>query len=276
MTAAGSTGTGPTAHDLLELAVRLAGEAGELVLAGRRAGLGAVDTKSSSTDLVTKYDKAAERHIVEGLARHRPDDAVVGEEGADRPGTSGLSWYVDPIDGTTNYFYGIPQYGVSIGVADADGLVAGVVVAPAMGETFTATRDGGAFLNGAPIRVNPVTDVAQALVATGFGYVVERRTYQAGVVARLLPHIRDIRRPGAASLDLCWVACGRVDAFYEEDLNWWDMAAGELVAREAGAATSDFRGGPVRPDNLVACAPAIAAPLLRLLAEAGARPAQPS
>ena len=261
---------------LLALAVDLAAQAGRLVLEGRRTGLGDVATKSSTTDLVTKFDKAAERLIVDGLTRHRPHDAVVGEEGADRAGTSGLSWFVDPIDGTTNYFYGIPQYAVSVGVADAQGMVAGAVVAPAMGETFTATRGGGAFLNDAPIRVNPLTDVATALVATGFGYVAERRAYQSRVVANLLPHIRDIRRPGAASLDLCWVACGRVDAYFEEDLNWWDMAAGELVAREAGAATSDYRGGPIQPGNLMACAPGIADDLRRLLAVAGAAPAQPT
>ena len=123
--------------------------------------------------------------------------------------------------------------------------------------------------------MNPVTNVARALVATGFGYVAERRAYQSAVVARLLPQVRDLRRPGAASLDLCWVACGRVDAFFEEDLNWWDMAAGELVAREAGAFTGDYRGGPARPDNLVACAPGIAPALLALLASCGAVPAQP-
>ena len=261
---------------LLALAVDLAGRAGRLVLDGRRAGVGDVDTKSSTTDLVTAFDKAAERLIVDGLARHRPDDAVVGEEGADRAGTSGLSWFVDPIDGTTNYFYGIPQYAVSVGVADEHGMVAGVVAAPAMDETFTARRGGGAFLNGLPIRVNQLTDVAKALVATGFGYVAERRAYQSRVVANLLPHIRDIRRGGAASLDLCWVACGRVDAYFEEGLNWWDMAAGELVAREAGAATGDYRGGPIGPADLLACSPGIAEALRGLLAAAGAVPARPA
>ena len=260
---------------LLALALDLGTRAGRLVADGRRGGLHDVVTKSSATDVVTEFDKAAERLVVEGLVAQRPHDAIVGEEGTARPGRSGLSWYVDPIDGTTNYLYDIPQYGVSIGVADGEGMVAGVVVAPAMGETFTAVRGGGAFLNGRPIRVNPVTDVARALVATGFGYVAERRAYQSAVVARLLPHVRDLRRPGAASLDLCWVACGRVDAFFEEDLNWWDMAAGELVAREAGAFTSDYRGGPVVPDNLVACAPGIAPALLALLASSGAVPAQP-
>jgi fructose-1,6-bisphosphatase/inositol monophosphatase family enzyme len=260
---------------LLALAVALATQAGTLVRDGRRAGLrdAHVHTKSSATDVVTEYDRAAERLVVDGLARHRPDDAVVGEEGAARPGTSGLSWFVDPIDGTTNYFYGIPQYAVSIGVADARGMVAGVVVAPELHETFTATRGGGAHLDGEAIAVRDETDLARALVGSGFGYASERRAYQARVMAAVLPRVRDLRRLGAASLDLCYVACGRLDAFFEEGLNRWDMAAGELIAREAGAVASDFRGGPPDPSNLVVCAPALAAPLLALLADAGARPA---
>ena len=259
---------------LLTIAVELATEAGHLVREGRRAGLRGVETKSTATDVVTEFDRAAERLVVDGIVRTRPHDSVVGEEGASRAGTSGLSWFVDPIDGTTNYLYGSPLYGVSIGAADDHGMVAGVVVAPAMGETFTATRGGGAFLNGERIAVNPQTDLGRSLVATGFGYAAERRAYQSGVVARMLPLVRDLRRGGAASLDLCWVACGRLDAYFEEGLNWWDMAAGELIAREAGAAASDYRGGPARPSDLLVCAPAIAAPLRALLATAGAAPAQ--
>ena len=261
------------AASLLTIAVDLATEAGHLVSEGRRTGLRGVETKSTATDVVTEFDRAAERLVVDGIVSKRPHDAVVGEEGASRAGTSGVSWFVDPIDGTTNYLYGSPLYAVSIGVADGDGMVAGAVVAPVLGETFTATRGGGAFLNGERIVVNPPTDLARALVATGFGYAAERRAYQSAVVAHLLPLVRDLRRGGAASLDLCWVACGRLDAYFEEGLNWWDMAAGELIAREAGAVASDYRGGPARPSDLLVCAPAIAAPLRTLLATAGATPA---
>ncbi len=255
---------------LLHLATELAMAAGTLVREGRAGGLRDVQVKSSSTDVVTEFDKAAEAAIVAGIMAARPDDAIVGEEGTARPGTSGLAWHIDPIDGTTNYLYGLPLYGVSIGVADAAGVLAGVVCAPAIGEVFTAVRGGGASCNGSPIRVNPIERVDQALVATGFSYHAERRRRQASVVAHLLPRVRDIRRLGAASLDLCFVACGRVDAYYEVGLNSWDMAAGELIALEAGAVSSDFAGGAARPDQLFVSAPGVAGALRELLAAAGA------
>ena len=262
--------TAPSASDLLALAVELATAAGRLVADGRRRGLHDVQVKSTSTDVVTEYDRAAEVAIVAGLTAARPDDAIVGEEGTARAGTTGLAWHIDPIDGTTNFLYDLPQYGVSIGVTDADGPVAGVVCAPALGEVYTATRGGGAFCNGEPVRVNRIDRVDQALVATGFNYHADRRARQARVAATLLPQVRDIRRLGAASLDLCFVACGRVDAYYEEWLNSWDMTAGELIAREAGALSSDFAGGPVRPEQLLVSAPGVMVPLRELLAAAGA------
>lgn len=261
---------GADAASLLALATELGTAAGRLAADGRRAGLRHVRTKSSATDMVTEFDGAAERLIVEGLAAARPDDAVVGEEGTTTAGTSGLSWFLDPIDGTTNYLYGIAQWGVSIGVADAEGMLAGVVVAPDLGETFTATRGGGAHLNGDPISASGLDDLSRALVGTGFSYSAERRGQQGRTAAALLPHVRDLRRLGSASLDLCAVACGRLDLYYETGLNSWDMAAGDLIAREAGAVTSDFAGGPVRPEQLLACAPALAGPARRLLAEVGA------
>jgi myo-inositol-1(or 4)-monophosphatase len=266
------TRRGGDAASLLALAVELASAAGRLASEGRRAGLRHVKTKSSATDMVTEFDGAAERLIVEGLAAARPDDGIVGEEGTTSAGTSGVSWYVDPIDGTTNYLYGIPQWGVSIGVADRSGMLVGVVVAPDLGETFTATRGGGAHLNGDPIAASELGELSRALVATGFSYAAERRGQQGLAAAALLPHVRDLRRFGSASLDLCAVACGRVDLYYETGLNSWDMAAGDLIAREAGAVTSDFAGGPARPEQLLACAPALGAPARRLLAEVGALP----
>jgi myo-inositol-1(or 4)-monophosphatase len=262
--------TGGDPASLLALAVELATAAGRLAADGRRAGLRHVKTKSSATDMVTEFDGAAERLIAAGIAAARPDDGIVGEEGSASTGTSGVAWYVDPIDGTTNYLYGIPQWGVSIGVADAHGMAAGVVVAPDLGETFTATRGGGAFLNGEPIAAGALDDLGRALVGTGFSYAAARRAAQGAAAAALLPHVRDIRRFGSASLDLCAVACGRLDVYYETGLNSWDMAAGDLIAREAGAATGDFTGGPARPEQLLACAPGLLAPLRRLLAEVGA------
>lgn len=270
MTGAVAGAPGPDPQAILRLAVDLATAAGRLASDGRRAGLRHVKTKSSATDMVTEFDAAAERLIVAGIVAERPDDGIVGEEGTATTGASGVAWYVDPIDGTTNYLYGIPQWGVSIGVADAAGMLVGVVAAPDLGETFTAVRGGGAFLNGEPIIASGLDDPASALVATGFSYSPARRGEQGAAAARLLPHVRDIRRFGSASLDLCAVACGRIDLYYETGLNSWDMAAGDLIAREAGAVTSDFSGGPARPAELLACAPALAEPARRLLALVGA------
>jgi len=222
--------------DLLALAVDTAREAGGLV-ARRRAEepVEVAATKSSPTDIVTASDTAAERLIRERIGAARPDDGFLGEEGGDRGGRTRVRWVVDPIDGTVNYLYGIPAYAVSI-AAEVDGSVAvGVVHNPVSGETWTALTGQGAMLDGRPVRVSEITDPAQALVGTGFNYDVRVRTAQAQQVARLLPWVRDIRRIGAASLDLCGVATGRLDAFVEQGLQPWDLAAGGLVAREAGA-----------------------------------------
>ncbi len=226
---------------LLELAVRLARDAGELALR-MREGIRSESTKTSPTDVVTAADRAVERLLTEGIREARPDDGLLGEEGAAVPGTSGLRWVVDPIDGTVNYLYGLPQWAVSIGVEDADGTVVGVVLDPAKGELFTAVRGGGAFLDGRPLRCTGVTDLGQALVATGFGYDARRRAAQARLLPDLLPRVRDLRRVGAGALDLCAVACGRVDAYYEQGLSPWDLSAGRLVATEAGARVEGLRG----------------------------------
>jgi myo-inositol-1(or 4)-monophosphatase len=254
---------------LLELACRLATEAGALAARGRRAatttGLTTV-TKSSATDLVTAHDRAAEQLIVDGLRAQRPDDAIVGEEGTAVDGTSGHEWFVDPIDGTTNFVYGLPSWSTSVAVARDGEMVAGAVYVPVTDELFAARVGHGATLDGQPIRCSERDDLALALVATGFAYAPSTRIVQAERVARLIGSIRDVRRLGSAAIDLCHVACGRVDAYYEEHLNAWDAAAGELIAREAGAVTSDFAGGRAHPSNIVAACPRLHASLLGLLA----------
>lgn len=255
---------------LLAIADRLARDAGALALEGRRAGLREVGTKTTATDMVTEFDRASERTIVAGIRAARPDDSIVGEEGARHDGTSPYTWCVDPIDGTTNFLYALPMWAVSIGVADADGPLVGVVHAPAAGETFAAVRGGGATLNGAPIGCNTGAVLERALVATGFSYDAASRVRQAGRVSRMIDRIRDVRRIGAASIDLCWVACGRLDAYFEENLHPWDVAAGDLIVREAGGRTGDFDGGPLRPVQVLAAAPDIFDGLARLIRDADA------
>ncbi len=257
------------ADELRELAIRLACEAGDVALAGRRASVVSAGTKSTATDLVTAFDKAAERSIVDGLAAARPDDGVVGEEGTDHRGTSGVEWYVDPIDGTTNFVYDLPAWTTSIAAADAAGMLVGVVYAPALGELFAATRGGGSTLNDRPIRASDCTDLALALVGTGFAYNAARRRVQAAIVADLIGEVRDIRRLGSAALDLCFVAAGRYDAYFETGLMSWDAAAGELIAREAGCRSGDHHGGPPRPAELLVATPGIFDELQRGLARAG-------
>jgi myo-inositol-1(or 4)-monophosphatase len=259
------------AGELLALAIDLAVRAGDTALAGRRGAVVDPGTKSTATDLVTAFDKAAEATIVDGLAAARPHDAIVGEEGTDRPGTSGMSWYVDPIDGTTNFVYDLPLWSTSIAAADADGMLVAVVYAPAVGELFAAIRGEGATLGGQPIRCSDRTELALALVGTGFAYAADRRREQAAILGDLIGAIRDIRRLGSAALDLCYVAAGRFDAYFETGLNRWDAAAGELIAREAGCRTGDHRGGPPRPEELLVATPAIFADLQALLAAAIAR-----
>lgn len=260
----------PDPADLVALARRLAGAAGDLVSEGRRAGLREVATKSTITDMVTEFDRQSEALIVRGILDARPEDAVIGEEGAARAGTSGIEWLVDPIDGTTNFLYGLPGYAVSIAARDEGGLLAGVVHVPTLGETFHAARGGGAFLDDSPIRCSTATTLATSLVATGFSYDPGHRTRQVEALVGVIGKVRDIRRFGAAAVDLCYVACGRFDAYYERGLSAWDLAAGELIASEAGALVTSFEGESPRPGDVVAAAPGIHASLLELLAAAGA------
>lgn len=264
--------------ELGDLAGRLARAAGGLALAEaaaiRRSGAagsrGAADTKSSPTDLVTTADRAAEVLITEGILAARPGDGIAGEEGGARAGRSGVVWHIDPIDGTTNYVYGIPAFAVSIGV-EADGeLVAGAVFHPSRGCLYHAVRGGGAWRDAEPLRCSPLARLDTALVATGFAYRPDHRRRQAGVLADVLPRIRDIRRFGSAALDLCSVASGEVDAYWEQGLNHWDLAAGTVIAREAGAQVGNLRGGPPDAGCLLAAPPALFEPLQRLLLSAGA------
>lgn len=246
------------AHDeLLALAVDVATEAADLVRHRRVGGVEVSATKSSPTDIVTEVDRAAERLIYDRLMSARPDDGFLGEEGASSESASDVRWIVDPIDGTVNFLYGIPAYAVSIAAA-VDGVsVAGVVLNVPTGERFTATLGGGAFLDGGRLQVGTaaaVTPLAQRLVGTGFSYVEEVRVLQVAAVSAMLREVRDVRRIGSAALDLCFVAAGRFDAFVEEGLHLWDMAAGGLVATEAGAVLT--QGAGVGGGDCYLCAPA--------------------
>ncbi|RLL69251.1 inositol monophosphatase family protein [Streptomyces sp. Z26] len=267
--------------DLLELALAAAHRAGALLHEGRPDDLGVAATKSSPVDVVTEMDVAADRLITGFLAEHRPDDTFLAEESGlsgatgdgtdpDAAGGSGVRWVIDPLDGTVNYLYGLPSWGVSIAAEYGGETVVGVVEVPSRGETFRAVLGHGAFLNAKPISCRPSPPLDEALVGTGFNYVRSRRTAQAEVARQLVPRLRDIRRSGSAALDLCDVAAGRLDGFYERGLNPWDYAAGELVAREAGALSGGRPGGPPDGDLTVVASPGVFTALQPLLDELGA------
>jgi myo-inositol-1(or 4)-monophosphatase len=265
----------PLHKDLLEIAREAALRAGDLLRDGRPADLGVADTKSSPVDVVTEMDIAAEKLITGLISERRPDDGFLGEEGASVEGSTGIRWVIDPLDGTVNYLYGLPTWAVSI-AAEQDGeTVAGVVFAPMRGETYHAVRGGGAWATGAWAGERRLTCRApapldQALVATGFSYVSAEREKQGDVVRRLIPLVRDIRRGGSAAIELCDVAAGRLDGYYERGLNAWDMAAGDLIAREAGAVTGGRPGERPSTDLALAATPTLFEPLQRLLTDFGA------
>lgn len=275
-------------RELLRLAVRVAAEAGQLLAerfaAGSERPLG---SKSSPTDLVSQADVDAERLIREALARARPDDGLVGEEGSARRGSSGLEWVVDPLDGTVNFLLGIPQWCVSVAVRDARGALAGAICDPVRGEVFSATRCGPALLGGmddtgaggspralgdlpegsdessvalprarACVRVR-AGDLGDAMIATGFAYLAEVRAAQAEVLARLLPRVRDIRRFGSAALDLAWTAAGRYDAYYERSVRPWDIAAGVLICERAGLRSVELPRAGVLPWGVLVASPGL-------------------
>ena len=251
------------------VAESLAREAGDMALRGRKSGPLTVTTKSSPIDVVTKFDKASEAMITEGLAKARPDDAIIGEEGASKQGTSGITWHIDPIDGTTNFYFDVPMWAVSIGAVDEHGPLAGAVYVPALGEMFSGTRGEGSTLNGMPISVRENNDIADALVCTGYSYQISERAVHAKRVAEIVMKVRDIRRFGAAAIDLCFVACGRLDAYFEEHLNSWDLIAGQVIATEAGAVFSDYVGNAVTPAQVLAATPGVHADLIHLIATSG-------
>jgi myo-inositol-1(or 4)-monophosphatase len=289
---------GPDPRRLLGLAEAAADEAARMLVARRSAGRpGVVATKSSPTDVVTEADRGAEAMIIERIMAERPGDAFLGEEGGQQsgPGQPGgpgvpaggsgvpaggsgvpgssrdpadpehhatVRWIIDPLDGTVNYLYGLPDFAVSIAAEVGGQIVAGVVHIPERGEVFTAVAGGGAWLRAAGrpavlVRCNTGVRLARALVATGFGYAASRRRVQGEVAAALLPLARDIRRSGSAAVDLCSVAAGRVDAYYERGVNYWDIAAGGLIAREAGARTGGLSGRPPGPDLTIAAGPGL-------------------
>lgn len=264
--------------ELERLAVEMAAEAGRFIVEERPDRLGVADTKTDVNDIVTVMDQASERLLRERIAAARPDDAVLGEEGGASQGSSGITWVVDPIDGTVNYLYDIPAYCVSVAAVTGDPStpgrwrpVAGAVCNPVSGEVFHARAGGGAHLRyvarsvpmpsgevrSVALRTSDVDQLVQTLVGTGFGYRPEVRARQGALIGALLPQIRDIRRAGSAALDLCSVAAGRLDAYFESGLNAWDLAAGWLIVEEAGGLVTGARGQDPGKELLVAAGPAI-------------------
>jgi myo-inositol-1(or 4)-monophosphatase len=258
-----------TPGDLLAIAVRIARDAAATARRMRTEAITDVQTKSTDTDVVTAADRAVERQVVTALRAERPGDSVLGEEYGDSaaPDPAGVRWILDPIDGTVNYLYGLPQYAVSL-AAEVDGVVtAGVVCNAATGDEWTATLGGGAWRDGRRLTGSRQSSLDQALVATGFGYDAKRRAHQGAVVAALITRVRDIRRFGAAALDLCMAAEGQLDAYYEKGLNPWDHAAGGLVATEAGLRVAGLAGAPAGPEMVLAAPPALFGALHDVLVE---------
>lgn len=258
-----------------DLALSAAQEAADLLVRARRGTVTVAATKSSDTDVVTELDRASEAALVRRISAARPADGLLGEEGSDREGSSGLRWVLDPLDGTVNYLYGLGSWAVSVAAQDEQGTLVGVVAVPTLGETYVAVRGRGAHLVGGDgvrvrLRANDPVPLERALVGTGFGYRRELREHQAAVVARLLPEIRDIRRAGACATDLCHLGAGGLDGFYEVGPQLWDHAAGGLVAQEAGARFA-LLAVPGQHDPLIlAAGPALFGPLRdRLLAAHG-------
>jgi myo-inositol-1(or 4)-monophosphatase len=252
--------------ELLDLAVGLARDAGTLLLERFSGGQEqALASKSSPTDLVSEADLASERLIRERLASARPEDGFLGEEGGGQDGSSGLSWIVDPLDGTVNFLFGIPQWCVSVAVADEHGSLVGAIFDPCREELFSATRNGPPLLNDAPVEASSRADLATAMVATGLAYDAQVRARQAEVLARVIPRVRDIRRFGSAALDLAWTAAGRYDAYFERTVKPWDIAAGTLICERAGLSVLDLPERDRLPLGVLAGVPALAGTLFELV-----------
>ena len=258
---------GDLARELAALARRAALSAGAL-LRDERPDVLQVSAKSSPTDVVTQMDRAAEEHLAALLLAERPEDGILGEEGGERAGSSGVRWIVDPLDGTTNYLYGIPLWSVSVGAEVSGEVVAGAVCAPELGLTYVAYRGGGATEEARhgtrELQASSTVDLAQALLSTGFGYDSDQRRRQAEALVAVAPRVRDVRRLGSAAIDLCWVAAGLTDAYVETRLHPWDVAAGALIARESGAVVVGD-DDPVHAPFVLASAPGIADEVMRLL-----------
>ena len=233
--------TSRLASELLPLAHKVAQAAGELLM--QRPAHFDLTEKSVAIDFATQMDEKAEALIVESILAERPDDGIIGEEGAARESKSGITWVIDPLDGTVNYFYGLPGWNVSIAARDSEGSLVGVVNAPTINSLWHAVRGEGAFHNGEKIRATSGVSLDRALIGTGFAYDVADRTEQIAMVASLLPHVRDIRRMGSAAVDLCHVGMGALDAYFERGLHQWDWAAGALVVTEAGAQVAHVGDG---------------------------------
>ena len=219
---------------LLTIATDAAREAGLLLLERFGSAHEGVTTKSTATDMVSDADRAAEDLIVARIRSARPDDAFLGEETGLTEGGSGIRWVIDPLDGTTNFLYRIPHWGVSIAAEDEQGVVAAAIYDAVRDEMFAAARGEGATRNGQPIHVSTADDLRRALILTGFAYRPEERLAEARILPAILPNVRDVRRAGSATLDFAWVACGRADGYFESPTEWWDVAAGTLIVQEAG------------------------------------------
>jgi myo-inositol-1(or 4)-monophosphatase len=259
--------------ELLTLARSVATQAAQLAAQRRIEGVAVAGRKSSAVDVVTFADREVEQFIRSLLADARPNDGFFGEESGATAGSSGLTWVIDPIDGTVNYLYSIPHYAVSVAVVEGEPdpatwrALAGAVVNLGANETYAGVAGGGSFLNGEPLQVAGAVELSEALVATGFSYLQELRVEQGRVIAALLPQVRDIRRMGTASLDLCMVASGRVNAYFERSLNPWDHAAGALIAREAGATVKGRGTDAEGKDFILAAEPTVALRLDAALAK---------
>jgi myo-inositol-1(or 4)-monophosphatase len=252
----------------LELAERAARAAGEVLLSYFGRAAEGLASKTSPTDPVSDADREAERTIRELLLGEHADDGILGEEGSHSRSASGRTWIVDPLDGTVNFLFGIPVWSVSVACEDSDGVLAGVVFDPLRGETWAATRDGSATLDGVPLESPPGRgQLSTALVATGFGYDAAVREVQSRAVARLLPRVRDVRRLGSAALDLAWTAAGRYDAYYEHGVKHWDVAAGALICARAGLAVHELPPAPPAERGLLVAPPALADELLALVTD---------
>jgi myo-inositol-1(or 4)-monophosphatase len=256
------------AAGLVAIAEEAARAAAAELLARFGRGQSAIRSKSTPTDPVSEADLAAEAAIRRVLLDRRPDDAILGEEGGETVPTDSsgeLRWVVDPLDGTVNFLYGVPQFAVSVACEDAAGGLAGVVLDPVRDECFAAVRGGEPTLDGQPIRGSSRAQLAGALVATGFGYDAAVRARQAAVAARVLPRARDLRRAGAAALDLAWTACGRYDAYYERGVKHWDVAAGTLIAERAGLVVRTLAPGDGDAAGVVVAPPALIGELYELV-----------